>query len=300
MMKSRFSFKKGIVLAGGTGSRLFPITRAMCKQLLPVYDKPLIYYPLDTLLSMGVDDILLICNPHEQTAFQALLGDGSQWGIHLRYAVQNAPKGIAEALLIGADFIGDDAVALILGDNIFDIDSIYHGAQSYTGKGAMIFALRVPEPQRFGVLAFDAQGKVVDIVEKPIVAPSDYAISGLYLLDKQAVHYARSLTPSARGELEITDIQRQYLHSGSLKVHRLPEKCVWFDTGTAESLFDATQWVRTKQRETGVLIGAVEETAFSQNKISSTAFLALAKAMEQSDYGRSLCKVALKSIKKSY
>lgn len=283
---------KGILLAGGTGSRLFPTTFAVSKQLLPIYDKPLIYYPLNTLLNMGIEDILLIGKATEQSAFRALLGDGSQWGVRLRYAVQNAPKGIAEALLIGADFIGNDAVALILGDNIFYGQSVYDGAQSYTKEGAMIFALRVPEPQRFGVLAFDAQGEVKDIVEKPAIPPSNYAVSGLYLLDKHAVDYAYSLTPSARGELEITDIQRRYLYSGNLKIHRLPEECVWFDTGTADSLFEAAQWVRTIQKQRGIFIGAVEETAFKQGKINQTTLMTLAQKMAQTEYGQYLLRLA--------
>lgn len=247
---------KGIVLAGGSGTRLHPITRGISKQLVPIYDKPMIYYPLSTLISAGIQDILIITTPHEQDGFVRLLGDGSQWGIALSYRVQLVPNGLADAFIIGADHIGTDKVALALGDNIFHGTALDASlATCADPRGGIVFAYRVADPQRYGVVEFDASMRAVSIEEKPPVPRSDHAVVGLYFYDNDVIDIAKNLVRSPRGELEITDVNREYLRRGTLKVRPLAEGDVWLDTGTIDSLADASDYVRVLQKRTGLTIG---------------------------------------------
>lgn len=247
---------KGIVLAGGSGTRLHPITRGISKQMVPIYDKPMIYYPLSTLVAAGIRDILIITTPYEQNGFVRLLGDGRQWGITLTYAEQSKPNGLAEAFIIGADHIGADKVALVLGDNIFHGAALDDSLGKCTDpRGGIVFAYRVADPQRYGVVEFDASMRAVSIEEKPAEPRSDYAVVGLYFYDNDVIDIAKNLTPSARGELEITDVNREYLRRGKLKVRPLAKGDVWLDTGTIESLADASDYVRVLQKRTGLTIG---------------------------------------------
>lgn len=282
---------KGIILAGGTGSRLFPATLAVSKQLLPIYDKPLIYYPLNTLLSLGVREILLISDDTSLPSFQRLLGNGEDFGISLRYAVQNAPNGIAEALIIGETFLHNEACILILGDNIFYGSFLSETLSCVSShfQGALSFALKVPNPQRFGVVQFD-NNQVIDIIEKPKTPPSDYAIVGMYVLDGKAASLAKTLTPSSRNELEITDLQKIYLQNNQLKVCLLPDDFIWFDTGTAHSLWQACQWVYEKEQKLNKKIGAVELTAYQNGWISAEQLKKRAEKMKNSEYGQKLLK----------
>jgi glucose-1-phosphate thymidylyltransferase len=281
---------KGIVLAGGSGTRLYPITRGVSKQLLPVYDKPMIYYPLSTLMLAGIRDILVITTPEDHHQFERLLGDGSQWGIRLRYAEQAKPAGLAEAFVIGADFIGVDQVAMVLGDNIF----FGHGlpemlaAAAQRQSGATVFAYHVRDPARYGVVAFDGDDRPVSIEEKPMQPRSNWAVTGLYFFDNDVVHYAREVTPSARGELEITDLQLRYLSTGTLHVERLGRGFAWLDTGTFESLIDAASFVQTLETRQGMKVACLEEIAFRQGFIDRDQVLSLAKSLEKSGYGNYL------------
>ncbi len=275
---------KGIVLAGGAGTRLDPITRVASKQLQPVYDKPMIYYPLATLLSAGIREILLISTPHDVPRFESLLGDGSQWGVDLTYSVQSEPRGIAEAFLIAAEFIGGDDVALVLGDNIFHGDIGLESAVRDFAEGATIFGYQVRDPQRYGVVELDGNGDVVSLVEKPSDPRSNLAVPGLYLYGSDVVEVTRNLEPSARGELEITDVNRAYADQGRLSVIRLGRGIAWLDSGTHESLLDASNFVATVERRQGLKIACLEEIAFQRGYIDEDAFRALIDAMPRSDY----------------
>jgi glucose-1-phosphate thymidylyltransferase len=278
--------RKGIILAGGRGTRLFPLTRAVCKQLLPVYDKPMIYYPLSVLMLAGIRDILIITTPADQAAFQALLGDGGDWGIDLSYAVQGEPHGLAEAFLIGARFIADRPVAMMLGDNIL----FGHGlteqlAAAGRREDASIFAYRVRDPERYGVIELDADGKPVSIEEKPAQPRSHWAAVGLYFYGSDVVEEARQVRPSARGELEITDLNRRYLEAGRLAVERLGRGYAWFDAGTHDSLLEVGQFVQTIEMRQGQKIGCVEEIAWRLGHIDTAQLARLAERQRHSGYG---------------
>lgn len=283
---------KGIILAGGSGTRLHPITRGISKQLMPIYDKPMVYYPLSTLMMAGIRDILVITTPHDADQFHRLLGDGSQWGIQLSYAVQPSPDGLAQAFIIGADFIGDDSVALVLGDNIF------HGAGLGTRlrdntdlKGGRIFAYHVPNPTAYGVVEFDDTMQVISIEEKPAAPKSNYAVPGLYFYDNDVVELARNLTPSARGELEITGINDAYLQRGDLQVTVLPRGTAWFDTGTFEGLMSAAQFVHVVEQQQGLKIGCIEEIAWRAGWLDDDDLTKHAEELTKSGYGTYLTRV---------
>jgi glucose-1-phosphate thymidylyltransferase len=284
---------KGIVLAGGSGTRLYPITRGVSKQLLPIYDKPMIYYPLSTLMLAGIRDILIITTPMDRCQFERLLGDGSQWGIRLSYAEQPKPAGLAEAFIIGADFIGRDRVAMVLGDNIF----FGHGLPELLAKaaacqrGATVFAYHVRDPERYGVVTFDENDRAVSIEEKPARPSSNWAITGLYFFDNDVVRYASEVRPSARGELEITDLQTCYLAAGTLHVERMGRGFAWLDTGTFQSLIDAASFVQTLETRQGMKVACLEEIAFRLGFIDRDQVMALAKSLEKSGYGNYLIDV---------
>ena len=283
---------KGIILSGGMGTRLYPCTEVTSKQLLPVYDKPLVYYPLSTLMLAGIRDFLIINSPNDSEAFQRLLKDGSQWGVNISYAIQPEPNGIAECFRIGKDFIGDDDVALILGDNIFygnELINRFNAAK--TSNGCSLFAYHVSDPERFGVLDLDEGGKVLDIVEKPTIAPSNYAVTGLYFYDKNVVQYSYEIQPSARGELEITDINKLYVKNGNAHVEYLNRGIAWIDTGTFESLAEASTFVGSVQRRTGTMIACPEEIAYRNGWISQEQLEASADKYKKSDYGKYLKKI---------
>jgi len=278
---------KGIVLAGGSGTRLYPITRGVSKQLLPIYDKPMIYYPLSTLMLAGIRDILIITTPMDRCQFERLLGDGSQWGIRLTYAEQPKPRGLAEAFIIGADFIGADRVAMVLGDNIF----FGHGLPELLAKaaanqqGATVFAYHVSDPERYGVVTFDENNRALSIEEKPAHPSSNWAITGLYFFDNDVVRYASQVRPSARGELEITDLQTCYLSAGALHVERMGRGFAWLDTGTFQSLIDAASFVQTLETRQGMKVACLEEIAFRQGFIDREQLIDLAKPLAKSGYG---------------
>ena len=285
---------KGIVLAGGSGTRLYPITRALSKQLLPVYDKPMVYYPLSTLMLAGIRDVLVITTPEDREQFERLLGNGAQWGIRLSYAVQPKPEGLAQAFLIGADFIGNDRVALVLGDNVFfghGLPEILQRAAART-SGATIFAYQVRDPERYGVVSFDDDGRAVDIVEKPSAPQSNWAVTGLYFYDEAVSDLARTIRPSARGELEITDLNRLYLDAGTLSVERLSRGCAWLDAGTPDSLLQAATFVQTIQSRTGMLVGCPEEVAFRMGYIDADRLRAHARNLGKTELGRVLVELA--------
>ena len=284
---------KGIILAGGSGTRLHPVTRAVCKQLLPVFDKPLIYFPISTLMLAGIRDILVITTPEDQAVFQKLLGNGKQWGLNLGYAIQPEPKGLAQAFLIGRDFIGDDNCALVLGDNIFFGQSIRGDLSRATERavGATVFGYRVSDPERYGVVAFDESGQAVSIEEKPGQPKSNYAVTGLYFYDNNVVDIASSIEPSARGELEITDVNRCYLEQGDLHVQRLGRGYAWFDAGTHDSLLQAGEFVRTIQQRQGFQVACLEEIAYRLGYINDVALKALAEPLMKTDYGVYLLQV---------
>ena len=286
--------KKGIVLAGGAGSRLWPLTLANSKQLLPVYDKPMIYYPLSTLMLAGIRDILVITTPEDSPRFRALLGDGRQWGISLSYVTQSAPRGIAEAFILGSEFLAGQASALVLGDNIHYGAGLTEMLQRAAGNnsGATIFAYRVPDPERFGVVELDAQERPLSIVEKPAKPISHWAVTGLYFYDASVVEIARNLKPSARGELEITDVNRAYLAAGKLKVETMGRGYAWLDAGTPQSLLEAGQFMQTLEARQGLKIGCPEEIAFRLGFIDEAALLALAAKLAKSDYGQYLLRLA--------
>ena len=277
---------KGIILAGGTGSRLHPITQGISKQLTPVYDKPMIYYPLSTLMLAGIRDILIITTPTDQEQFQRLLGDGSRFGINLEYRVQPSPDGLAQAFILGADFIGNDPVALVLGDNIFYGPGLGTQLATYEQKdGATVFAYRVADPRAYGVVEFDENFNALSIEEKPENPKSDYAIPGLYFYDSKVVEYARQIKPSPRGELEITDLNRVYLEQGKLKVEVLPRGTAWLDTGTFDSLADATNFIRTVQSRQGLSVGCPEEIAWRHGWLSDEQLRDIATPLVKSGYG---------------
>ena len=277
---------KGIILAGGSGTRLHPITKAISKQLMPIYDKPMVYYPLTTLMQAGIKDILIITTPEDQSQFQRLLGDGSQWGVNLQYAIQPSPDGLAQAFIIGEEFIGDDKVALVLGDNIFHGDELDDSLQACTDPdGGIVFAYEVSDPERYGVVEFDNSNTAISIEEKPAAPKSNFAVVGLYFYDNDVVEIAKNVQPSERGELEITSINAEYLRRGKLSVTTLQRGDVWLDTGTIDSLTDASDYVRVIQRRTGQIIGSPEKIAFNQNFISKDQLNELAEPLKKSGYG---------------
>ena len=280
---------KGIILAGGSGTRLWPITQAISKQLMPIYDKPMIYYPLTTLMQAGIRDILIITTPDDQAGFQRLLGDGSQWGINLEYAVQPKPEGLAQAFIIGEDFIGNDKVALVLGDNIFHGERLDESLQECTNPdGGTVFAYKVSDPERYGVVEFDNQNQAVSIEEKPAEPKSNFAVVGLYFYDNDVVEIAKSVKPSDRGELEITSINAEYLRRGKLQVQTLDNGDVWLDTGTIDSLTDASDFVRVIQKRTGRIIGSPEKIAFKNGWINRDQLNKLSEPLKKSGYGKYL------------
>jgi len=284
---------KGIILAGGAGSRLHPLTRAVSKQLMPIYNKPMIYYPLSTLMLSGIRSVLVITTPHEQDGFKRLLGDGAEIGLQIDYAAQPSPEGIAQAFVIGREFIGDDAVALALGDNIFYganfTDSLRNAAARKIG--ATVFAYQVRDPERYGVVGFDGEGRPLTLEEKPAKPKSSYAVTGLYFYDNQVVDIAARLKPSARGELEITDVNRTYLDRGQLHVEKLGRGIAWLDTGTHESLMQASSYVQAIEERQGLMVACLEEIAFRMGYIDAANLARLARGMESSTYGQYLLRL---------
>jgi len=285
--------RKGIILAGGSGTRLYPVTHTISKQLLPVYDKPMIYYPLTTLMLAGIKEILVISTPEDTPKFQALLGDGSQWGIRLQYQVQLSPDGLAQAFILGEDFIGDDLSTLILGDNIFyghDMETILRSAHDRE-QGASVFVYHVKDPERYGVAEFDQHRQVISLEEKPSQPKSNYAVTGLYFYDQKVVEYAKNLTPSIRGELEITDLNQMYLERGNLHVEAMGRGYAWLDTGTHDSLLEAGQFIATIENRQGLKVACPEEVAYRKQWISKSDLEILAQPLLKNQYGQYLIKL---------
>lgn len=285
---------KGIVLAGGSGTRLYPITKGISKQLIPIYDKPMVYYPLSTLMMAGIKDILIINTPHESEQFQRLLGDGSDLGIKITYAVQPKPEGLAQAFIIGEEFIGKDKVAMVLGDNIFHGQGFGDSLKQCVDRdGATVFAYQVSDPERYGVVEFDAKMNAVSVEEKPTNPKSNYAIVGLYFYDNQVVGIAKNIKPSARGELEITAVNDEYLRRGKLKVEVMKSGSAWLDTGTFDSMNDAAEYVRVIEKRTGVKIGCIEEVAWREGFIDDKKLCEIAEPLKKSGYGEYLLSLVI-------
>ncbi len=283
---------KGIILAGGSGTRLHPLTLSVTKQLLPVYDKPMIYYPLATLMSLSINEILIISTPQDKPLFEKLLGDGLELGVSLHYEIQEKPEGLAQAFILGEEFIGDDSVCLILGDNIFyGIDTEQVKSEIEELKGGLVFGYQVTDPERYGVLSFNKKGEVNGIQEKPKKPKSNYAVPGLYFFDNSVVKVAYNVKPSERGELEITDVIKHYMDNGSLKVHKLPRGVAWLDTGTFESLNQAGQYVETIQERQGLMVGCIEEIAYNNNWIDDVQVNTLSERYSKYSYGKYLKKI---------
>jgi glucose-1-phosphate thymidylyltransferase len=284
---------KGIILAGGSGTRLYPITMAVSKQLLPIYDKPMIYYPLSTLMFAGIREILVITTPQDQTQFQRLLGDGSQYGLRIEYASQPSPDGLAQAFIIGREFVGHDDVALVLGDNIFYGHRLPEDLRRAAERqeGATVFAYQVRDPERYGVVEFDGDGRAISLEEKPKQPRSTWAVTGLYFYDNRVLDVARKLKPSARGELEITDVNRAYLEWGDLRVEKLGRGIAWLDTGTHESLQQASSFIQTLQERQGLMVACLEEIAYHLGWISADDVARIAEPMKKNDYGRYLLRM---------